>query len=565
MRLYDQSILPDRMRNEQSRNTYYFLPFLFGMLGLIWHFYRRTTDAWVVFSLFIMLGIAIILYSNQPPNEPRERDYAIAGSILMFAVWIGMGVTALYDIFTRKTKIGSLPAGLLAVGLVATAPLVMLTQNWDDHSRAGHYASRDYASNFLNSCQPNAIIFTYGDNDTYPLWYAQEVENIRTDVRVVNLSLLAVDWYIDQLRRKMNQSPAIAMTIPSAQYRGNKRNQIYHYAPSGDQPMSIQDAVKFMANDHPLQGSEQEIETYLPSNNLFIPVDSAAARKSGAVFAKDSTVAQINFKITKPAIYKDEMAILDILASNLWSRPIYFAVTCTPDKLLGLGEYLQMEGMALRVVPIKSKGRAEFGGMLGGGRVATNIMYDNVMNKFKWGGAFNTKRTFIDKSYFPSVVSIRIAMLRLADELLAQGDADRAVKVVDKYFEAFPNYNFQYDNYTAYFLRIYADAAGLGDASNSIVQANPALKAKLEQFDGKAATLDKFKKQLEVLATEISTMRKFYANPAVAMYYNNDLKQIDGETRGNQVRMGLRDQIIQMADDTRDAAYAQKIKAMFGK
>ncbi|MEY4926181.1 MAG: hypothetical protein RI894_617, partial [Bacteroidota bacterium] len=224
-RLFDQSVLPERLKTDESRNTYFLLPLLFGLLGAFWHFGKRRNEAFAVFSLFIMLGVAIVIYSNQPPNEPRERDYAVAGSMLMYCIWIGMGALAAFDFL--RTKLPSVPASILSICLIATAPLLMVTQNWDDLTRASHYGSRDYASNFLNSCDPNAIIFTFGDNDTYPLWYAQEVEGIRTDVRVVNLSLLAVDWYIDQLRRKMNQSPAIKMTLTSEQLRGSKRNQIF--------------------------------------------------------------------------------------------------------------------------------------------------------------------------------------------------------------------------------------------------------------------------------------------------------------------------------------------------
>ncbi len=564
-RLYDQSIIPERMRNDESRNTYFLLPFLFGLLGAIWHFRTRRNEAFVVFSLFIMLGVAIVIYSNQPPNEPRERDYAVAGSMLMYCIWIGMGAIALFDFF--RTKMPSLPAAFAGIALVSLAPILMVTQNWDDHNRSTHFGSRDYASNFLNSCDPNAIIFTFGDNDTYPLWYAQEVEGIRTDVRVVNLSLLAVDWYIDQLRRKMNQSPAIKMTLTPELIRGEKRNQVFLPAPEqvglAEYPvMTIQQFIKFIAEDHKLTTQTgQETETYLPTNKIVIPVDTAAARKAGAILPKDSALAALPFVLNKKYLIKDEIAILDIIASNGWDRPIYFAVTCTPDKLLGMGQYTQLEGLALRLVPVASKGRPEFGGMLiGNGRVAENKMFENVTKKFKWGN-FNTHKTFIDKSYMPSVVSTRFAMLRLAEQYMDEGNPERAVAVVDAYFAAFPNQNFQYDYNTVYFLKVYADAANLGDEQSNMYKSDPAIRAKLEQFSNRAVTIEKLKKELTLMADETGTMRKFYMNPAVAMYYQGDLERIEGRANGQQVREGAKGQIIRIAESIGDAAFAEKIKA----
>jgi Protein of unknown function (DUF2723) len=567
-RLYDQSILPQRLKDDAGRNVYYMLPFLFGMLGMVYQFLRRNNEWWVVFGLFMMLGVAIILYSNQPPNEPRERDYAIAGSMMIFAIWVGLGVTALFDLMRKYMKLNPTVAALAAGAIVMIAPILMGTQNWDDQSRAEHYGARDYASNFLNSCAKDAIVFTFGDNDTYPLWYAQEVEGIRTDVRVVNLSLLAVDWYIDQLRRKVNQSPAIKMTIAPDKLRGYKRNQVFYPGEQlgPEKPMNIKDVVKFLSEDHPLPTQNGDTETYLPTRQFLLDVDVEAMRKSGAILPTDSVLTQIPFNISKKYIIKDEVAILDILASNLWERPIYFAVTCTPDKMLGLNDYTQLEGLALRIIPVKSKGRREFGGMLGGGRVASNTMYDNVINKFKWGN-FDKIKTHIDHCYFPSVISTRYAMLRLAEEMLQKGEMDKAVKVVDKYFEAFPNMNFQYDYNTIYFLKVYADAAGLGSETSSMVLSNPALKAKLEQFGGKAETIEKLKKHLEILAKETGEMHKFYANPAVSKFFGNDLQHIEDQTDprqqgGGPVQAGSMTQIKRIADDIKDAAFKTKIEGL---
>jgi hypothetical protein len=356
------------------------------------------------------------------------------------------------------------------------------------------------------------------------------------------------------------------MTIPPDKLRGYKRNQVFYPGAQIGQevPMNLKDVVKFLSEDHPLPTQNGDTETYLPTRQMLLDVNVEAARKSGAVLPTDSIMTQIPFNISKNYIIKDEVAILDIIASNLWERPIYFAVTCTPDKMLGLNPYTQLEGLALRIVPVKSKGRPEFGGMLGGGRVAANTMYDNVINKFKWGN-FDKLKTHIDHCYFPSVISTRYAMLRLAEEMLQKGEMDKAVKVVDKYFEAFPNMNFQYDYNTIYFLKVYADAAGLGDDKGSMVLADPALKAKSEQFAGKAETIEKLKKHLEILAKETGEMHKFYANPSLSKFFGNDLNHMIDNTdprAGGRTQAGSITQIKRIADDIKDPAFKTKIEGL---
>ncbi len=446
-RLYNQSQMPETMKKHQARNKYYFLPFMLGLLGIFFFARRNRNDFLATLMLFLMTGLAIIAYSNQPPNEPRERDYVLVGSFMVYCMWMGFGVLALWQLFVKQLKLNSSAAAVAALALALTAPLVMGFQNWDDHDRGDHTASRDYAVNFLESCEKNAIIFTHGDNDTYPLWYAQEVENIRTDVRVVNLSLLAVDWYIDQLRRKVNESPAIKMTIPKSGYRGNKRNQILYSnrdaLPAGS---SIQDVVKFIGEKHPLPlQNGSQTESYLPTKSIRIPVDKAKVLANGTVNPSDSArvVSNINFTINKSSLIKDETAILDIIASNNWDRPIYFAVTSRPEKLLGMTDYMQLEGMALRLVPVKTTSDRSLG-FIGSGKIDVDKTYNNIMTKFRWGN-FDKKRLFVDRSYAPSVMSMRLIFTRLARTLIQQGQTEKAGEVLDKYFEAFPHMNFPYD------------------------------------------------------------------------------------------------------------------------
>lgn len=464
-RLYNQDKLPRYMKEHQGRNHYYFLPLIFGILGLIFHFRERTNEAWAVLAMFLMTGLAIIIYSNQPPNEPRERDYVQAGSIMTFCIWIGMGVIAIYKLLQDK-GIPAVAGAAVASLLALSAPLVMANDNWDDHSRASHTGARDYAVNFLETCEPNAIIFTHGDNDTYPLWYAQEVEGIRTDVRVVNLSLLAVDWYINQLRRQVNESPKIEMSISKEAYRGYTRNFLNYDHKFGENNFTdINKVVEYIGADQDFGRGRQ---AYIPTRSISIPVDKEKVMKNGTVLPSDSTniLSAINFRIPRKSqdprrdgLQKDEIAILDIIATNNWERPIYFSVTCRPEKLLGLNDFLQLEGMGFRIVPVQSKSDGRFG-MLGAGRINVDAMYNNIMTKFRWGN-FDKEQLFVDKSYNPSVYSMRGAMIRLATVLIQQGDYERAMNIADKCLEVYPNMNFPFDSQTLSLIRVYQQSGNL--------------------------------------------------------------------------------------------------------
>lgn len=468
-RLYNMDKLPDTMKNDKARNHYYFLPLIFGLLGLFFHFKSKTEDAIGMLALFIITGIGIIIYSNQPPNEPRERDYVLVGSFFTFCIWIGMGVLFIYNLL--RDKIGGIGAAALGSVLALSAPYLMGSQNWDDHSRAGHTGARDYASNFLESCQPNAIIFTYGDNDTYPLWYAQEVEGIRRDVRVVNLSLIQVDWYINLLRRKINDSPPVKLSIPADSYRGKQRNAVFYYNPSNqDKEMNVLDALKFIGEDHTLRAAGgRTLESYLPTKQVYMQIDSAAAVAAGAFNPNDSVKFTGKIPLQLPNrqyITKDELAILDLIASNINERPVYFAVTCRPEKMFGLQSFMQLEGLGLRIVPIQSQSEQGLY-VYGFGRVETDLLYDNVMNKFRWGN-FDTHDTYVDRSYGPSIQSIRVIILRGARRLADKGEKDKAIALIQKYFEAFPHFNFPYDWNTMQMINVMIQAGGYDQAKPHI-------------------------------------------------------------------------------------------------
>ena len=471
-KLYNMSEQPDTMKHNKASNKYYFLPLIFGLLGILWHFSRSRREFLSLAIMFLLTGIGIIIYSNQPPNEPRERDYIFAGSFMAFCMWIGMGVFALYDILKERVKMPGIAPAAIAGVLVLLAPIIMGFQNFDDHSRADIEASRDYAANFLNSVEENAILFTYGDNDTYPLWYAQEVEGIRTDVRVVNLSLIAVDWYINKLRNKVNDSPPINLTIPAEAIRGKLRNQVFFFDPNNrsdqvlNNPTPIKRALQFIGDSRNLQ----EGQTILNTKSLFIPINEQKYRSSGLQKNIDSIPLvnriEINFPETKSYITKDDLAVLDIIGSNFNERPIYFATTCKNEKLQGLNDYMQLEGLALRLVPIKSRSDNSLA-IYGSGRADLDAIYDNVMNKWAWGN-FDKKDLFVDKNYMAEVQAMKMAILRASVTLSQQGDAKRAADLAKKYFEGFPHMNFAYDAGVVPFINVLVRSREFEDAKKHI-------------------------------------------------------------------------------------------------
>lgn len=492
-RLGNQSEITDIAKNDPTRNTYYLLPFLFGLIGLFWHAGRRSNEFLGLLGLFVITGLGIIIYTNQPPNEPRERDYVLVGSFFTFCIWMGMTVPAIYTLLKEKMGQGGIPAAAGVTLLVLTAPLIMGFQNFDDHSRRLHKGSRDYAANFLNSVDQNAIIFTYGDNDTYPLWYAQEVENIRRDVRVVNLSLIAVDWYIDLLRRKVNDSPEIKLGLSEDKMRGNKRNQVMRYNqgnPQGqcsqDRPTSLDDFMKQLIADNPLplQGGGK-LETYYTTCNVFINVDQQRAQNSVAKLVPEgdaeNIVPRMPVAINNSRLLKDEIAILDIINSNMYDRPIYWAVTCQPSKMMGLQDYLELEGLALRLTVTQHRSDGNYG-VIGSGQVDAEKTYDLVMNKWAWGD-FDKYDTHVNNSYQPAIQAMRLGIRRAAMQFLEEGQNEKAVAMADKYFQAFPNMNFPFHYQTLFILDAYWRANAYDKAAPIMEQLAKNVDDKLDFYD----------------------------------------------------------------------------------
>jgi len=458
------SDMPPDMKKDPSRNVYYMLPLLLGIIGLLYHFKNDNKNWWVILLLFFMTGLAIVLYLNQYPDQPRERDYAYAGSFYFFAIWIGIGVLALFEQLARvvKEKIAAPAAGLTCLLAV---PVLMGFQNWDDHDRSGRFLTRDVAFNYLNSCAPDAILFTNGDNDTFPLWYAQEVEGKRTDVRICNLMLLNTDWYIDEMKVKSHESDPLPITLPEKKYYDGVNNQVYIVEKSKE-PVDISTVIEWIKSDNKatkLQISETEELDNIPSRTIRIPVDASKVIAAGVVKPSDANkiVPYIDIKLKGSAIMKSSLMVLDILAHNDWKRPIYF-VTGYHEDAMGLEEYFQLEGLAYRLVPIKSENKS----WLKYGRIDTDILYNNMMTKFVWGGAkekgvdidYNHKRNLL-------VIKARYDYARLANALSSEGKNEKALSVLDFCMTTFPIEKLSYDMYVPDIIEAYVNAGAIDKAT----------------------------------------------------------------------------------------------------
>jgi len=457
------SDLPGDMKTDPSRNKFYLLPFILGLAGMFYQLNRDNKNWGIILLLFIMTGIAIVLYLNQYPNQPRERDYAYAGSFYFYAVWIGLGVLALFEGLTKvlKEKIAAPVAGIICFVAV---PVVMGTQSWNDHDRSGRYLTRDVAFNYLNSCAPDAILFTNGDNDTFPLWYAQEVEAKRTDIRVCNLMLLNTDWYIDQMKWKTNNSAPLPITLPVQKYYDGINNQLFIVEKTKD-PVDISTVIDFVKSDNKatkVQVSSSEILDIIPSRTIRIPVDKAKVLASGAVKPEDADkiVPYIDIKLKGNSILKSQLIVMDIIAHNNWERPIYF-VTGYHNDALGLEEYFQLEGLAYRLVPIKSQNK----NWLDYGRIDPDILYENMIRKFVWGGA-NKKNVDIDYNHKRTIIVVkaRLNYARLAKALSAVGKNEKAIETLDFCMNALPLDKIPYDPYTADVVEAYFSAGATDKA-----------------------------------------------------------------------------------------------------
>ncbi len=431
LHLGSQDNLPQDVLNNKGRNKYFFLPFILGIIGLMYHAKRDPKSFYVLLSLFLFMGLALKIYLNERPFEPRERDYALVGSFYVFAMWIGIGVYALYD-YLKNIVQPKLAMPLVLGGCLLAAPVLMASQNWDDHNRANKYTAIAMAKAYLDSCEPNAILFTIGDNDTFPLWYAQEIEGIRTDIKIVNTSLFMTDWYIDQMKCKTYKSDGLPISFSHEQYVGDKLD----YAIFNEKTKSrwnIKDLLNFIGNDDPRTLVEmqngQKIHFY-PTNLARIPVDTVAYRQYNKDVSKnDSIVPYIDIEIKGQAMYKNRIMMLDVIANNNWKRPVYFTGgSFGDDDYLWMKDFLQLDGMVYKLVPIYSP-IPEDGSALDMGKINSDKMYDIVM-KWDWGNS-ELASVYHDPETRKNSISYRSNLARLMEQLVNEGKLDKAKKVID--------------------------------------------------------------------------------------------------------------------------------------
>ncbi|MDD4107219.1 MAG: DUF2723 domain-containing protein [Prolixibacteraceae bacterium] len=503
LRLGDQDNLPGKFANNKARNTYYLLPLLLGILGIIYQYNKNSEGKrglWIVFLLFFMTGLAIVVYLNQYPHQPRERDYAYAGSFYAFSIWIGLGVLAVYEA-VKKYIPGTIAAGISGLLALVFVPGIMLAENWDDHDRSGRYTARDLGANYLKTCQPGGILFTNGDNDTFPLWYNQEVEEVRTDVRVCNLSYLQTDWYINQMRRKAYESEPVPFSIPPEKYRQGTRDVVYLM----DNPrisrdyVGLKEAVDFIADDNPATKLQQaDNAAYIPKRVLKFHVDKEAVIRNKVVRPEDydKIVDTITIDLSnRNYLPKDEMMILDMLVTNNWERPIYWAITVGRNKYMNLQDYFQVEGFAYRFVPVKGLSDP---GRLAYGTVASDLMYDNLMEKFEYGN-MNDPKIYIDENNMRMMTNIRNSFARLAGALIEEGKKDSAIAAIDRSFELIPNEIIQYEYFSLELAENYYKAGAEDKGKKILEEATAIFNEEMEYF----ISLDKKFRDTQVVNEEI--------------------------------------------------------------
>ena len=545
--------LPDSMKNHRARNVYFFLPLILGLAGLYFQYQKQNKDFWVVTLLFVLTGLAIVVYLNQYPIQPRERDYAYAGSFYAFTIWIGLGVLGIIDLISKGYKSAVVVVGV-TLATTILVPGLMASENWDDHDRSGRYTARDFAYDYLNSCEPNAILFTNGDNDTFPLWYLQEVEGVRTDVRVVNLSYLTADWYINQMKMKAYDSDPVPIKLTEPQYRQGTRD----YAVFADNTMTLlqekynanraalekeyaqlyndfmavvekskapqlvpkevaelrkgynslgietfagaissiernavfevsaasiadiktransflrkvdqsyapfKDVMNFFRSDDP---RFQRGSYFFPAKKFVMEIDTARLIRDGVVKGDlvKGIVPELRWEVISRGLSKNGLIIMDLIETNNWERPIYFAITASRDNYLNLEQYLHREGLAYRLLPARGNQLDLFYGS-----VNTEIAFKNVMEKFRWGN-ITDPHTYLDENNLRMLTNFRYTFASLANALYEEHKPDSARKVLDKCFELIPDSKVPYNVSIVPLLQVYYF---LGDTikANSIAE-----------------------------------------------------------------------------------------------
>ncbi|MEC8636112.1 MAG: DUF2723 domain-containing protein, partial [Bacteroidota bacterium] len=531
LRLGNQSEISEDAKNNKARNTYFFLPFLLGLIGLYFLYQQDPQRFWVLLLFFLFTGLALKIYLNERPFEPRERDYALVGSFYVFAIWIGMGVFALAH--KIKLIIKSNVAPLTTVILCLFVPLLMAYQNWDDHDRSGRYTAQSMAKSYLESIQEDAgaMIFTIGDNDTFALWYAQEIEGYRTDVKTINTSLLATDWYIDQMKRKTYESESIPSQMTHDLYAYGIRDYIKHESLIDSVRWDIKDFINWVSSDHPrtkyksllLQAGEdpnrlpmgtQEMIFY-PTNKIRVPVNKENVIKSGLVKPKDYDliVPHIDIDLPEGGMTKNQIMMLDILANNDWERPIYFTGGSYADsEYMWMKEYLQLEGLVYKLVPIKTPLNSNNPYIMG--RLDSDLMYDIVM-KWSWGNS-ESSSIYHDPETRKNSISFRSNMARLAEKLIDEGKNKKAKEVLDLAVQKMPLDYFGYYSLVVPMIDAYYRLGAVESAQQLAVKVGEKYRDEMEYFSSLKPS------EQYLLGEEIITQAERYRTLLEAVLVNED-------------------------------------------
>lgn len=539
-RLGDQSLMPDSLKKNKANNKLYLLPLILGILGLIYHVMKDKRDALVIGLLFFFTGFAIVLYLNQAGNQPRERDYAYVGSFYAFAIWIGIGVLYIKDLLAGFVKNRMAAIGIASAICLLAVPVLMASQEWDDHDRSKKTLARDLAIDYLESCAPNAILVSFGDNDTYPLWYAQEVEGIRRDIRVINSSLLGTDWYINQLRYKVNESAPADMILTEEQIQGSKRDQIMFNQKSGlaDKPMDLYSMIKnYIGSDDKDKTMQERGDLVLntfPTKKVTIPVDQNLVRQNGIVNASDSVVSEVSFEIPKNYIFKNDLAILSLLAGSKWQRPIYFTSPEAGD--LGFKEYLRMDGLSYRFVPVKNAD------------ISADSLIGKMMNKFAFGNC-NIAGVYYDEENRRHLNTIRMAYAQAGGALADQNRKEDAKRLLEKCDKMMLQENFPYgmvsrrQQHDQISMQMLIAAYKAGDSSLAL-KINNSVKRDLEQQLAYYQGLDEDKRgamaydeeMCQRFLTGLGQLERQFKNPITSVNPNEQLKPIHNQPGGDSPR-----------------------------
>jgi len=507
--LGSQEKLPSQVLKNKGRNTYYFLPLILGIIGLLYQIKWDKENFFTLLLFFAFTGFAIIFYTNPKPFEPRERDYAVVGSFYIFAIWIGFGVLALYE-YLKSFSNQKMIAITVSVICFLAVPTLMATQNWNDHDRSNRYTTHLNAQAYLESCDENAIMFTIGDNDTFPLWYLQEVEGIRTDVKLVNTSLFATDWYIDQMKRATYDAAPIPSQLKHDQYKYGTLDVAYslEHPRFKDSVMTIKNLMRWIASDSDVTYVETENNTkekFYPTNRIRIPVNKEKVLENGIVAQKDADkiVPYIDITIDDRALFKNRILMLDILANNNWERPIYFTGGANADEeYIWLKDYLQLDGLAYKLVPIKTP--IEGKSLFDMGRIDSDKMYANIQ-KWDWRN-INDGKIYLDEQTKRNSISMRNSLFRLSEAFEKKGANLKALEVLDLSLEKMPIQDFDHYSLSLGYPEAYYR---LGDS----IKARETSKTLLDLFKEKLIWLSTFSMdETSLIFDEIDTTLYMYKN-----------------------------------------------------